>query len=302
MKSITIARANYSPYFKDNFKIREYEELSRLGLFQKAVESSPEILITNTDTNLNDLFEQDLLKKTKLIIHPNSGYDNISKGLIKELGIQVILGNSIRKEPVVNYCLSCLFERFKPVPWCTAWQSGREWNRPNLSEKSALIIGYGHIGKSLEQKLSQLLKNIYIHDPSENKIGLDKKEKADFIFICASLTESSRNMIDKVFLKSLKRNVAIINPARGKIINIDDLTDFLASSPDAMAYLDVFPKEPYPIENFNHLPNIKVSCHVAGVFDNIDEKIIDFERSVIDDYIQMSNSSFEQKYESLKLK
>ncbi len=302
MKSITIARANYSPYFKDSFKNREYEELSTLGFFQQTLESSPEVLITNTDTNLDALFEQGHLKQTRLIIHPNSGHDNISQDLIRKLGIQVILGNSIRQEAVVNYCLSCLFERSQSVPWCATWQNGREWNRSNLSEKSALIIGYGHIGKLLEKKLNQLLTNVYIHDPSENKIDLDKKEKADFIFICASLTDTSRNMIDKMFLNSLKSNVAIINPARGKIINIQDLTNFLESTPEAMAYLDVFPKEPYPFEDFNQLQNIKVSCHVAGVFDNIDEKIIDFERSVIDDYIQMDDNSFEQKYESLKLK
>jgi D-3-phosphoglycerate dehydrogenase / 2-oxoglutarate reductase len=301
MKKLNIWRSNFSPYFGEHFAEMERQELSKLGNYQDKLFQSPEVLITNTNTKLEDLEQKGLLTNTKLIVHPNSGYDNFSSEIVTKLNIPIILGNAIRQEAVVDYCLSCMFEDSQKVPFRSIWADKRQWKRSLLYKKSALVIGNGHVGSSLVKKITPLLEKIYVHDPYLEQFALGQKSNADIIFICASLSDSSTNLINKNFLNQLKKNVTIINPARGQIINMDDLSSFLYTNPNANAYIDVFPVEPYPIEQWQDRKNLKASCHVAGVFDNIDKEIIKFEKLTISDFREMSREQFILKYKKQDL-
>lgn len=305
MKKFTIHRATYSPYFKNNFRELEIHELSKFGEFQLEQNPSPNILITNTETNLLDLQNSGALKKTQLIIHPNSGYDNFPLKFIQSTEIPIILGNPIRQEAVTNYFLSCLFEHSQTIPWKKNWEEARKWDRPQLSTKNGLIIGYGHVGEMLEKRLQLLLKKVFIHDPNKHLDQIHVKNEVDYIFVCADLNEQTKNMINMDFLKDLKKDVTIINPARGKIIQLQDLITFLQKNPDAFAFLDVYPTEPYPLNDIyaeiKDQQNIKASCHVAGVFDKIDEAIIKFESEIIESFIELKRDEFLTKYKNLHL-
>ena len=301
MKELSILRASYSPYFKPSFKKLEQQELSKFGQFQFDGKSSPDILITNTETNLLELKDKKILETTKLIIHPNSGYDNFLNGFIENTDIPVIIGNTIRQEAVVNYCISCLFDHTQKIPWQTSWESRRYWDRPQLSSKKALIIGHGHVGEMLEKRLNLFLEKTYIHDPKKDLYALHQKAEVDYIFICAELNESTHHLIDQHFLNELKPDATIINPARGKIIQLQDLISHLEQYPKSFAYLDVFPHEPYELESLGALKNLKASCHVAGVFDKIDDEIINFESRVISDFSELNINEFLEKYRNLHL-
>ena len=101
-----------SKYFSSDFLRKEEEELQQFGTYQSMPiekESRPNISITNTDISIESLWNSGSFEQTRLIIHPNSGYDNFSKKFIQESGIPVILGNPIRQEAVVAYCLSSFF-------------------------------------------------------------------------------------------------------------------------------------------------------------------------------------------------
>ena len=79
MKNLTFYRTKYSGYFPSNFKEIEEKTLLSLGITPSDNEGGAQILITNTDTYLDQPFSDDV----KLIIHPNSGYDNFSKKFIE---------------------------------------------------------------------------------------------------------------------------------------------------------------------------------------------------------------------------
>ena len=90
-----------------------------------------------------------VFEQTRLIIHPNSGYDNFSKKFIQE-SESVILGNPIRQEAVVAYCLSSfltLLVQFHGVSNRIMIVNGTA----PLSDLSVMIVGHGHVGRSLEK-------------------------------------------------------------------------------------------------------------------------------------------------------
>ncbi len=58
------------------------------------------------------------------------------------------------------------------------------------------------------------------------------------------LTPETKNIISIVELNKLKKNVCIINTARGGIVNERDLHIFLSENPSSYAGFDVYKQEP----------------------------------------------------------
>ena len=301
MKKLTFTRLGYSKYFTPEFKIKEINKLKSFGEFNPIENKHCDIAITNTDINIEQLWLDGQFQHTKLIIHPNSGHDNFSQRFIEESNIPVILGNPIRENAVVNYILGAFFESLGKTPWVKEWDKSRNWERRDSSRLKGLIIGYGHIGRKLEKCLLPLMEKIFIYDPFQNFSILESLSEIDYIFICAGLNSTSENLINNSFLSRLKSSVCLINPARGKIINLNALIEFLSSNSTAKAYLDVYPEEPYPLEKLSHLKNLYLSSHVAGVYENLEENILNFEEEVIQHFILLSPEEFKNKYKFLLL-
>jgi len=297
---LKIKRLNSSPYFKPQFTIEEKTKLSTFGeVLDKDSPLVPNVLITNTHTQFDKISEE-LCNTLTLIIHPNSGYDNISLEFIKKIEAPVIVGNTIRAHAVTNYILSGLFHHFANLPKTPFWDHERKWKRKLLKESKIAIIGYGHIGKLLTECLSPLVKTLCIYDPFENKPELDIKN-ADAVILACGLNSKSRHIIDKKFLNQISENALIINAARGECIETQNLVSFLKANPEAYAILDVFEKEPCDFSQFKDLKNITLTSHIAGVFSSIDDATIAFESQVLSDFSTMTEFDFQNKYQKMIL-
>jgi D-3-phosphoglycerate dehydrogenase len=297
---LTIKRTSTSPYFSSEFNLNERETLSPyVEMLESSTLEYTDIFITNTHTNF-DLFNYEQLEKLKLIIHPNSGYDNIPLDFVKAMKAPIIIGSPIRAQAVSQYIMSALLNHFSPIPSGNQWDWDRKWPRRILTEVKVLIIGFGHIGKILNAALTPLVKELVIYDPFENKTQLDNKQ-ADVVILACGLNSKSRHIVDKSFLNSIKENALIINAARGELIKTSDLINFLTANDDAYAVLDVFEKEPNDFSDFRHLKNVRLTSHIAGVFKNIDQCTINFEFNVLKDFHEMTEFDFKNKYQKLIL-
>lgn len=270
----------------------------------------PFILITNTHTDLSEIPEM-ILKKTLLLIHPNSGYDNINLEFLKENSIPIILGNPIRSHAVAEYILSCIFKEITPIPNHSHWDESRKWDRKLLRDQTALIVGHGHIGKILRQSLIPLTREIRCFDPYENSPGVvnswsdDLAQDCDLLIMAANSTPYNQQMINEDVFAKLSTNCLIINAARGSLVNEVDLQKFLQKNKKAKCYLDVFTKEPFAPGYLNNLENINKTSHIAGVFQKLNHDIISFEYLVIDDFLKSksenSQEGFMQDYQECLL-
>jgi D-3-phosphoglycerate dehydrogenase len=260
---------------------------------------SDTILITNTHTNVLSL-PKELLDQVKLLIHPNSGHDNLPYEWVQEQKFPIILGNEIRAHAVSNTILSHLFNHFSSIHHQDSWSDGRKYNRKLLSELTVHLIGHGHIGKILESSLTALVKKIYITD--QNQILMSKgnndEVRSDVIIPVPSLTKSSRYIIDKAFLQRQSEDFCLINCSRGEIVNTKDLLSILQQRNNAYAYLDVFEQEPIDFNQFLTYPNLKTTSHIAGVFTNIARDTINFEKKIINSFFKLTKSNFEEEYKT----
>jgi D-3-phosphoglycerate dehydrogenase len=307
MKSIQVIRTGVSPYQAQNFISQEREMVSSIhSLEYRELDSfseNPVILITNTHTKLSSLPER-LLAQTKLIIHPNSGFDNFVKEIEKWRNIPTIIGHKIRAQAVAEYSLSALFQGLSELPQHIQWDSKRHWKRHLIAEKKIWIFGYGHIGKILADTLVTLGSTVTVIDPYVNICPHNhihswreaKLEEADVVISTMSLNKSSELLFNQDFFSKANPHLLFINGARGQLVHEKSLREFLLLNPEAMAFLDVFQNEPFG-EEWIGFPQVWKTSHIAGVENQLDQKILDFEKEVLEDFINLNKENFYSNYE-----
>jgi phosphoglycerate dehydrogenase-like enzyme len=302
MKSFQVLRTHISPYQAQDFIQKERELLSSLPQVDyRTLETydlqKPSILITNTHTTLREL-PPGLLRNTKLIIHPNSGYDHfvVDKTLWSE--IPVVVGHSIRAQAVAEYTLDCLFQTQR-LPKHESWDKKRLWKRRLIRDSKILIFGYGHIGTILERTLSALGAEVTVIDPYKNKIkNWEELKLSEYqvVLSALSLNESSFQIFEGKFFGALHPEVIFINGARGNLYHEEALKTFFTQHPLAQCFLDVFPEE--PILNNWTLPNVWKTSHIAGVHEHLDPGILEFEFGVLKNFLEMKPEEFQRTYQS----
>tara|TARA_R110000868_G_scaffold204946_3_gene453196 strand:+ start:61441 stop:62385 length:945 start_codon:yes stop_codon:yes gene_type:complete len=295
-KQLKLFRTHLSPYQKDNFSRRERECLESRGFVYCDSIEQANVLITNTHTNLKE-FDSKALESIELIIHPNSGYDNFDPNQVQQLKSPIILGNKIRAKSVSNYVLSCIHHALTPPPFSKQWQAGRKWPRKAMQDLEVQLIGFGHIGSHLNDVLSLLVKSVHLYDPYLDQHDL--KHQSDIIILCCSLNQENLNLIDEAFLKQCKEDLIFINPARGKLVQTNELIQWFKASPRAKAYLDVFESEPFDLALMPD--NCFCTSHIAGVDSSLDQRIIDFVEEVSLDYSSLSEHDFTAKWSNATL-
>lgn len=308
MKTIEVLRTNISPYQAKDFPHLEKAALEGIGgvkyLTKFSAQSRPQVLITNTHTNLSEFYKE-ILESTELIIHPNSGYDQFAQDVHLWKDIPVVIGNEIRAQGVAEYALRCLFEGTVDLPQHVEWNKERKWERPLIKELPVWIFGYGHVGKILAKTLTALGAHVTIVDPYISECPYrwvktwkeGKLNEARVIILAMGLNKTSERMLDYRFFENVHPELLLINPARGKLIEENALKDFLPGHPKAIAFLDTFHNEPFGAE-WHLVPQVWKTSHIAGVDSKLDERIINFEVKILSDWLALGKKGFIKKYQA----
>lgn len=304
MHRYQIVRTHISPYQSQDFLTREKALISgQTDCFYSSLESYQNdldtILITNTHTRLRDLPAK-LLKQTKLIIHPNSGYDHFEDDHDLCKNIPLVVGHTVRAQAVAEYSLAALFEGLVELPQHVSWDKNRNWNRRLIKDTDIWIFGHGHIGKLIADTLKVLGAKITIVDPYQPERLAHWKDgklnEARVIISAMSLNKTSQHYFNEEFFQHLGQEVLFINGARGKLVDEKALKGYLLSNPNSFAFLDVFEQEPFG-EEWHGFPQVWKTSHIAGVERDLDQRILDFEVHVLKDFLALSVESFKKKFE-----
>ena len=140
------------------------------------------------------------------------------------------------------------------------------------------IIGLGNVGKRLAQLCNGLFQmRVLAYDPYVNadvmkqnnveKVDLDTlMRESDFVSVNCPLTDESRGLIGEKQYALMKPNAYFVTTARGNIHDEKALEEALRAKKIAGAGLDVWEKEPPPLDHpLLKFDNVMVSPHTAGV-------------------------------------
>ena len=95
-----------------------------------------------------------------------------------------------------------------------------------LHDKTLGIIGYGRLGKMVEQLCKPLFKDVICVDKDDD-ISLLYIE-SDVVSIHMDYNPTTEYMIDNEFLSNFKKNIYLINTARGEIVNEQHIKHLLS--------------------------------------------------------------------------
>lgn len=147
---------------------------------------------------------------------------------------------------------------------------------PDMEEKTVGLVGFGHIGRLVAQKLSGFHMDILVYDPfltpddvKSLPVKLVSKTElfsnSDFVSVHARLSEETHHMIGEDELAIMKQSSYLINTARAGLIDYDALYTALSEKRIAGAALDVFYQEPLPADSpWLSLDNVVLTGHMGG--------------------------------------
>lgn len=143
------------------------------------------------------------------ILTPSSGLNHIDVQ-----GIQVI---SIKNDSVLEKIHSTAEHNLYLI-----LSLAKSLSKPpiELSNLSIGILGYGRLGRMLHKYLKPLFKNVYVRD---SYFGHSNFYDVDFVSINVDLNDSSKEMVNDEYISKFKKNIYIVNTARGEIVNEKDI-------------------------------------------------------------------------------
>lgn len=278
MDELWVKRTDSSSYFPPDFEARERSTLEALpGVRYLGAHEAPPprgrlCLLTNTHTRLSHWLPY--RERVELILHPNSGFDNLIDE-VESFPVPCVLGNSIRAQAVAQWSLAALLQHHSPLKHFAHWPASRHWDRALLGDLSILVVGLGEVGRKLFRAIEALGAAPRVYDPFLGRPELPPGPW-DAVILCCSLNPGSRGMVGAEFLRNLSPRGLLINPARGELVDEPALRTFLRAHPEARAYLDVHAREPYPAAYWKDCPQVIASPHVAGVWSGLTESMIKF--------------------------
>ena len=214
----------------------------------------------------NQVINENYLKQfpnLKGIVRYGVGFDKIDKNSVKKRGLIVCNTPDYASDEVSDTALAYLLMitrgiakyDFDAKKKFNQWKYNTTIKEIKRSNKIILgVIGAGNIGSKFIQKSSLCgFKTIYYDPYLKRNCKFGKRvfninsliSKSDIISFHTPLTKKTLNMVDKKFIKKMKKGASIINTARGKIItSLDLIYKNLKSNKLFCVALDVLPYEP----------------------------------------------------------
>ena len=188
-------------------------------------------------------------------------------------------------EPCAQHVLAMMMALARRLPESLDNQRGaRDWRDLEtressylLNEQTALILGFGTIGRRIAELLTPLKMNLVgfkrtvrgdepVKMVSENELDA-QLSLADHVVNVLPANDATRNFLDAERFAKMKRGTIVYNIGRGTTLDQNALLAEMHNGRIAAAYLDVTNPEPLPPDDpLWTTPNCFITPHSAGGF------------------------------------
>jgi D-3-phosphoglycerate dehydrogenase len=181
--------------------------------------------------------------------------------------------------------------------------------------KSLGLVGYGHIGSQVSVLAEAMGMSVYYYDiqtklPLGNARACDTYEEllkqSDFISFHVPESPDTVNLLGKNEIAIMKKGSYVLNLSRGRVVDIDALSEAIRSGHISGAGIDVFPEEPKSnkdpfISPLQNLPNVILTPHVGGSTEEAQKNIgIEVANKLIR-FVNNGSTSFAVNFPNIEL-
>jgi phosphoglycerate dehydrogenase-like enzyme len=254
------------------------------------------------------------LRGTRIVQSFGAGIEGLLP-LIPE-GAVLCNARNLHNVPTAEWALTAILASLKFLPMYAKLQSEARWVRradadsnyqaiygtpgtsilpvlcEELAGKTVLIVGYGAIGKAIEERLAAFEPTILrvARSPREGVSPVSELPsllpQADVVVLITPLTPETHHLIDAAAIALMKQGALLVNAARGAVVDTDALVAALEQR-RIRAALDVTDPEPLPETHpLWRAPGLLLTPHVAGSSPVYLKRVIDFAQAQLVRYMR----------------
>lgn len=234
--------------------------------------------IVSTDPFTADVLESH--PSLKVIARVGVGVDSIDVTAATQAGIAVTVTTGANEATVADHTLALMLAALRDITGhnqrvrAGMWVRTGEYLPAQLTGSTVFLLGYGHIGRLVADRLVGFDVTLLVCDPAlEPEPGLeivtleDGLARADIVSLHLPFTPQTRGLLGREQLGSMRRGAILVNTARGGIVDEQVLAELLQSGHIRAAALDVFDTEPPNAQALGAIPTVVTSPHVGGLSD-----------------------------------
>jgi D-3-phosphoglycerate dehydrogenase len=221
----------------------------------------------------------------QLVYTNNVGADRIDIPAATRYGIRACNNPDYNFREVAEHTLALLLSLVRKVPQADAYVRSGGYDYNYLSplkrfENSTVgLLGFGRIARAVAHKLSGFDVQILFYDPFVNQAGIGQAQKttletllttSDYLCLHAPLTPETHHILNTDTLAAMKPGAAVVNVARGELIDTLALLAALKSGRISAAALDVVENHTAlkPEHELCRLDNVILTPHSAWLSDD----------------------------------
>ncbi|WP_448500722.1 D-2-hydroxyacid dehydrogenase [Sphingomonas sp.] len=215
-------------------------------------------------------------KRLRWLFTLRAGIDAYDTALLATRGVTMTNGSGINAPAVADYAVLGILAAAKRYDEVVRIADRHEWTvtapgTVELEGSSALVIGYGTIGRLIGKRLAAFDVAVtgVTRSGRDDTLGPDEWRprlgEYDWIVLAAPSTGDTAAMIGAPELATMKNSAWIVNMARGDMIDQPALIDALERRRIAGAFLDTVDPEPLPAGHpLWSAPSTLHSMHLSG--------------------------------------
>jgi len=215
-------------------------------------------------------------RKLRWLFTAIAGIESLDLKALQGMGTVVTNGAGINAIAVAEYAVMGVLVAAKRYDEVVRIADRRAWpdyapGRQELYETSALIVGYGAIGRLIGERLAAFGVDVtgVTRSGRDGTLTPDawkpRLAEFDWVILAAPSTGDTRAVIGAPELAAMQASAWLVNIARGDMVDQDALIDALDRKTIAGAFLDTVDPEPLPPEHpLWTAPNVIHSMHLAG--------------------------------------
>jgi len=211
------------------------------------------------------------MKGLKVIQSPNAGVDDVLK--IRPDGVTLCNAAGVHDASTAELAVALAIASRRGFADFAADQVEGRWThvrKPSLADSNVAIVGYGNIGKMIGKMLSnfEVAVTAFSRSGKDGALTFDHFDRLlptfDVIILIVPLNDQTRHLMNAPRLAAMKDGAALINVARGAVVDTEALIVELNAG-RITAGLDVTDPEPLPAGHpLWSAKNVIITPHVGG--------------------------------------
>jgi phosphoglycerate dehydrogenase-like enzyme len=227
------------------------------------------------------------LRRTRLLVRPYVGYDDIDVAAATGAGVLVANVPDAIDVDVANHAMALILAVNREVLRLDAHVRDGGWARTRRRTPDGVVLhrpetqtlgllGFGRIGRATARRAAAFGYRMIGHDPHVDPAAFadagvspvtleDLLRRSDVLSIHVFLSPETHHLLDAERLALMRPTAWVVNTARGRVVDEEALVAALREGRLAGAALDVMEREPLdPGSPLVGMPNVILSSHAAG--------------------------------------